>query len=133
MSQYVNFTSLPPEEEQTFVVYEQRTQETAKKAVIAGLIAGAAVFLITLVLVLSHDKPKNLMEGEDMGMLAGDKEKEAARQHLEEPKTAPAATDNNAAAAPAGDDTAVAPDTGDTADEDNSGAAAGDGTDDTAE
>ncbi len=131
MSQYVNFTSLPPEEEQTFVVYEQRSQESAKKAVVAGLIAGAAVFLIALVLVLSHDKPKNLMEGEDMGMLAGDKEKAAARQHLEDTKSAPA-PDTSGAAAPAGDaDKPATPDTGDTNDEDTAGDTAG--TDDTAE
>jgi len=58
MSDYTNFTSLPAEQERTFVVYERFTVETGKKAAMAGLIAGIAFFVLTLGIVFSHSAPK---------------------------------------------------------------------------
>ncbi len=58
MSDYNNFTSLPPDEERTFVVYERLSVENSKKAMTIGMIAGGVFFLITLLVVFSHSKPK---------------------------------------------------------------------------
>ncbi len=68
---YQHFTSLPPEQEQAFVVYESRTVETSKKALMAGLIAAGAFFVLMVIIVFSFDAPENKMAGDDMGMLEG--------------------------------------------------------------
>ncbi|HUH04965.1 MAG TPA: hypothetical protein VML75_23370 [Kofleriaceae bacterium] len=96
---YSNFTSLPPDQESTFVVYEQRTQESSKTAMKAGIIAGAIFFVLTLLIVFSHDKPKNLMADDDMGQLASEKQRETTREELKE--KAPAAPAAPAETAPA--------------------------------
>lgn len=107
MNQYQNFTSLSQEEEQTFVVYEQRTQETSKKALVAGVISGAAFFVLVFmtVCVAYPNAGKNLMAGEDMGMLADEKERAQTRDKMEAPT--PAAPEGEAkpdeAAAPDGE------------------------------
>ena len=44
----VDFSSWPREQEQTFVVYEQYTQESTKKAFTIGGIAGAIVLFLML-------------------------------------------------------------------------------------
>ena len=44
----MDFSSWPREQEQTFVVYEQRTQESSSKALIGGIIAGAIVFVLAI-------------------------------------------------------------------------------------
>jgi len=110
MDHYQNFTSLPPEEERTFLVYEQRTQEAAKKSVVTGLIVGASFFVLvfmTVCVVYPH-AGENLMAGEDMGMLADDKERKETRQTME---TAPAPEAKpEGAAAPTADEPAPAPD-----------------------
>ncbi len=41
----MNFSSWPAQQEQTFIVYENYRSESQSKALIGGLIAGAAVFL----------------------------------------------------------------------------------------
>ncbi len=47
---YQNFTSLPPEEEQQFVVFERQSVESQKSALTIGLIvAGALGFLLILI------------------------------------------------------------------------------------
>lgn len=48
MADYTNFTSLPPDQEAAFVVFERRTAETMSKAAMIGLLAGAAVFVLGL-------------------------------------------------------------------------------------
>ena len=45
---YTDFSSWPREQEQTFVVYEQRAAESSKKAFMIGAITAAAVFVIAL-------------------------------------------------------------------------------------
>jgi hypothetical protein len=46
MAEYTNFTSLPPDEEATFVVYERRTAEALSKSGMIGIVAGLAVFFL---------------------------------------------------------------------------------------
>ena len=57
---YSNFTSLPPEEEQQFVVFERRTVEESKRAMTLGWISGGVVGLILIVLYFTSDPPKTL-------------------------------------------------------------------------
>jgi len=110
---YQHFTSLPPEEEATFIVYEQRTQEASKKARTLGLVVAAIFGFLIVVIVFSHDKPKSKMEGEDMGMLSNEKERADQRTQIQT-GTAPAPSGGTAAPAPSGDTAAPAP-SGDTA------------------
>ncbi len=53
MSQFQNFTSLTPQDEATFVVYEQRAAEASKSGMTFGLIAGIAVGLIILIIAFT--------------------------------------------------------------------------------
>ena len=48
MSDYVNFTSLPPEQEASFAVYERHQQENLKKGFTAGLIASITFLVLAL-------------------------------------------------------------------------------------
>ena len=52
MAEYESFSSLPPNEEATFVVFEKRTVEAAKTASMVGLgFAGGFFALILLVVI----------------------------------------------------------------------------------
>jgi hypothetical protein len=57
---YESFSSLPPEEERHFVVYEQFTQENAKRATTIGVVAGIgfAVVIIGIVAAFWGSTPK---------------------------------------------------------------------------
>lgn len=55
---YSNFTSLPPEEEQSFVVFERYSREASSKAMTMGLIAGGVVGFLLIVLYFTSDPPK---------------------------------------------------------------------------
>lgn len=98
MNQYEHFTSLPPNEEQTFVVYERRTVESGKKAMTLGLIVSAVFGLLTIIVVFSHDKPKNLMADDEMEMstTSFDEDEEAASESTTEtaPEPEPAAAED---------------------------------------
>ena len=48
MSDFTNFSSMTPQDEQTFVVYEQTTSERLAKAKTASIIAAVAVFVIAI-------------------------------------------------------------------------------------
>lgn len=104
---YQNFTSLPPDQEATFIVYESRTQESAKKAMTLGLVSGLVFFVLVVAIVFSHEKPKNKMEGEDMGQLSSQEERDKDRATLRTDTPAPS-TDTAAPAAPATDPAAPA-------------------------
>jgi cytoskeletal protein RodZ len=104
---YQNFTSLPPDQEATFIVYESRTQESAKKAMTLGLVSGLIFFVLVVAIVFSHDKPKNKMEGDDMGQLSNQAERDKDRATLQGTTPTPA-TDTAAPAAPATDTAAQA-------------------------
>ena len=57
--EYQNFSSMPPEEEATFVIYERTSAEAKKKAMTLGAISGVAVGVFALMLFFSYDKPRN--------------------------------------------------------------------------
>ena len=63
----MDFSSWPREQEQTFVVYEQRTQEASSKAMIGGIIAGAIVFILA-VGIYAGVEPDRTNYGKDMNM-----------------------------------------------------------------
>ena len=77
MSSYENFSSMPPNEERQFAVYEEHSQVAAKQATKLGLIvAGAATaFVLLFALVVPHEKTEF-----DMGGEAGDETGEQADQ-----------------------------------------------------
>jgi cytoskeletal protein RodZ len=105
--EYTNFTSLTPEEERTFVVYERRTVETGKKAWTIGAIVGGAFFLLVMVMYLAFDAPKNkhAEAAADESSLGAEKESApapAAEEKKEEPaEEAPAEEAPAEEAAPA--------------------------------
>lgn len=86
---YQDFTSLAPQDEQTFVVYERQMQESLKKGRNVGAIIGAALFL--------------LMMGIYFGISPTHKpsEEEAASGEAQKPKPAAAADKDAPAEAPA--------------------------------
>ena len=45
---YMDFSSWPRDQEQTFVVYEQRTADSSKQALMIGLVAAVGVLVIAL-------------------------------------------------------------------------------------
>ncbi len=56
---YKNFTSLPPEQEQSFVIFERTSVEAGKKAMTIGAICGAVFGVFIVMLVMSFDAPEN--------------------------------------------------------------------------
>lgn len=117
---YQDFTSLPPEQERTFVVYEQYSTEASKKAITMGAIAGGIVGLLAIILFLSFDAPKN-PHAADEGPSELGIDKVKPKKVTPAPAPAPAeATPTEGAAAPSPDDGAAA--TADSAD--GAGAAA---------
>lgn len=53
---YSNFTSLPRAEEQTFVVYEQKSRAALKRSRGIAVIAGAILFVVTVAIALTMGK-----------------------------------------------------------------------------
>jgi hypothetical protein len=92
---YMDFSSWPREQEQSFVVYEQRATESSKKALTIGGICGA-VFLVFMVFVYAGVEPehKDLTHGMNMDNLTKKSKKaepkEAAAPAPEAPAAAPA-------------------------------------------
>ena len=64
---YVDFSSWPREQDQTFVVYEQQSAESSKKAFAAALIAGIGV-LVLLVGIYAGVEPERRDMTKDMNM-----------------------------------------------------------------
>ena len=48
MSQFMNFSSLPADQEQSFVVYEQRMSEAQKKGVTVAVVTAIVVFMLAI-------------------------------------------------------------------------------------
>lgn len=67
MSDYNNFTSLAPHEEQQFVVFERHTQENLQKAFLIGLISSLAFGLIAVGIYFGVTPKKDDM-AKDMDM-----------------------------------------------------------------
>jgi len=87
---YSNFTSLPPEQEQQFVVFERQSVESSQKAMMIGLISGAILGLFLIVLYVTSDAPAAMhADALDDDMAAED---EAPRKTKKKKKAAPAET-----------------------------------------
>ena len=67
MAEFHSFTSLPPEQEATFVVFERRTQEALAKGATIGLITGAVVLLISIGVYFGVP-PQEDKKGHDMDL-----------------------------------------------------------------
>lgn len=110
---FMDFSSWPRDQEQTFVVYEQRAAESQKKAFMGGLIAGIAFFVLALGVYAGVEPDKrDMTKGMNMNNLTKKTKKSAeapaptpapAAAPAEAPKTEPAAAPTEPAAAPAED------------------------------
>lgn len=103
MSQFKDFTSLPPDKEQTFVVYEKQSFETLAKAKKFGIIAGAIFGLLVIIIAFSFDKPKNKMADDEMGSLSKSKKADDAEKEVPKPDPPPAPAEDKAADPAPGD------------------------------
>jgi hypothetical protein len=94
---YSDFSSWPRDQEQTFVVYEQRASESTKKAVTFGAIAGV-LFLMLMVGIYAGVEPdrKDMSKGMNMDNLT--KKSRRAPGEASPPAPAPAPTPAPAAA-----------------------------------
>jgi len=100
---YTDFSSWPREQEQTFVVYEQRAAESSKKAFMIGAITAAAVFVIALGIYAGVEPDhKDLSKDMNMSNLTK-KDKKPAATATPDPAPATAPT-------PAADKPATTPD-----------------------
>jgi hypothetical protein len=90
MNEFRDFTSLPPEEEAQFIVYEQRTRYWSKKALNIGMIVAGIFGLLLIIIVLSHDAPENLMADDDIGMLGDKEDLDKQRENMKGTETTPA-------------------------------------------
>jgi hypothetical protein len=92
---YMDFSSWPREQEQTFVVYEQHAKESQSKATMAAAIAAIGVFVL-LVGIYAGVEPERKDYTKDMNMSNLTKKHKAAAEEqpapkAEAPATAPAA------------------------------------------
>jgi len=81
---FMDFSSWPRDQEQTFVVYEQRTSDSQKKAVTAGIIAalGLLVLMLGIYAGVEPDR-KDVTKGMNMSNLT-------KKTHADSPAPAPA-------------------------------------------
>jgi hypothetical protein len=107
---YSDFSSWPRDQEQSFVVYEQQSAESSKKAFTIGAIAGV-IFLVLMVGIYAGVKPDERDITKDMNMDNLTKKSKKAEAPAPAPKAeaAPAAAPAaEAPAAPAGEAAAPA-------------------------
>ncbi|HET9988629.1 MAG TPA: hypothetical protein VFQ65_08910 [Kofleriaceae bacterium] len=98
----MDFSSWPRDQEQTFVVYEQRSNESSRKAITAAAIAAIGVFVL-LVGIYAGVEPEKKDYTKDMNMSnLTKKHKAAAAEEAPAPK-AEAPAPAPAPAAPATD------------------------------
>lgn len=105
--EFQNFTSLPPEQEQTFVVFEKTSVESGKKAMTIGVVAGAIFGICVIALVFSHDAPENAHAVKAPPTKVGEAKKKVKAPAPAPVEAAPAADPTVDPAAPA--DPAAAP------------------------
>jgi|GEM_PF-5307660 len=60
-----DFSSMPPEQEREFVVFEQRLQSSSKSALTIGAIVGGVLGLLIVAIVLSGSEPEPLIKVEE--------------------------------------------------------------------
>ena len=111
MSHYQDFSSWQPEQERHFVVFEQRTVESAKRAWTVAAVAGIGFFILVVGVVLSFKPEKSSSEAaaEEVGQdLPAESPSSATPAPAPTPApaatpdpAAPAATDPAAGTAPA--------------------------------
>ena len=100
---YNDFSSMPPEQERAFVVFEQRTRESSRAAFRIGVIVAGLYGLLMVIIVMSYDKPPPLIAEEDIAVTEH-KRRDAPAPAPDEDVPAPAATDTApAAGGPAGE------------------------------
>ena len=102
----VDFSSWPREQEQTFLVYEQRAAESSKKAFLIGTITAVTVFVIALGIYAGVEPDhKDLSKDMNMSNLTKKAKKPAAEEapapKAEAPKTEAPAPAPAPATAPA--------------------------------
>src|SRR5688572_17890399 len=95
MSAFHNFSSMPPNAEQTFIVYEQRMEEASKKGFTLGAIAGVIVLVIAAGIYLGVE-PEHIDYSKDMNMSNLTKKEDTSA-----PAPAPAPAQTAPAPAPA--------------------------------
>lgn len=105
MSSMVDFSSWPREQEQSFIVYEQVSNESSRRAVTAGMFA-ALVALAVMVGIYVGVAPDQRDVTKDMNMSNITKKRETRETAPAPAAPAPAAP---AAPAPAAADPAAAP------------------------
>jgi hypothetical protein len=108
---FMDFSSWGREQEQTFVVYEQRQSESRKKALTFGAIAAIGWFLLLVGVFLGVEpEHKDITKGMNMDNLTKKSKKAADPAPTPDPPKAeakpadPAPAATPAAAAPAGSD-----------------------------
>lgn len=112
---YQDFSSWQPDKERHFVVFEQHTMESSKRAWTVGMLAGAAFGVLVLIIYFMFPKPENAHA--EQGGAEPDLPSEAtgapaaAPAPTPAPVPAPAAAPTDPAAAPTGapTDPAAAP------------------------
>jgi hypothetical protein len=97
---YVDFSSWPRDQEQTFVVFEQRSNESQRKAWIGGAVAAIVVF-VTVVGIYASVTPDIKDVSKDMNMSNLTKKKSAAAPAPAPDKAPAAAPEKAPEAAPA--------------------------------
>jgi hypothetical protein len=88
----MDFSSWPRDQEQTFVVYEQHSAESSRKALMGGLIAGIT-FLVLALGVYAGVEPehKDMTKGMNMENLSNKRKSAKAPAPAPAPDPAPAA------------------------------------------
>ena len=98
---YMDFSSWPRDQEQSFVVYEQRANESQKKAVVVGVITAVAFLFVALGIYAGVEPEKrDYTKGMNMSNLT---KKTAAKSEAPAPTPAPAAAPAPAPEKPAED------------------------------
>jgi hypothetical protein len=86
---YMDFSSWPRDQEQSFVVYEQHSAESSKKAFTAAIIAGLGVLLL-LVGIYAGVEPEHHDMTKGMNMSNITKKSTTPKAEAPAPSTAPA-------------------------------------------
>jgi hypothetical protein len=97
-----DFSSWPREQEASFVVYERKTTDTARSALMIGGLVGGIVFLLALGIYAGVDpSSKDLSKGMDMSNLTKKDEPKKAEAPKPDPPKAEAAPADKPADKPA--------------------------------
>ena len=88
----MDFSSWPRDQEQQFVVFEQRQQESQKKAFMVGIIASVAFFVLALGIYAGvPPEHKDMTKGMNMDNLTKKSKKAEPKAEAPAPTPAPAA------------------------------------------